>query len=348
MKHIVKNVFIAGGTGFLGYYSALQFLEKGVNVSTIALDENIHEKDWFPSKISRTVGDLFSMSEDEVFELLQGKAYDTFVYALGPDDRITPKAPAYDFFYERLVVQCLKICSAAKRAGIKRCIIMNSYFGYFDRINNGKLSAHHPYIKCRTEQAEAIINLGVEGKFDVMIIELPYIFGEMPGRMPIWKNVFVERFKKLPAIFFPGGGTTAIHVTGVAQCIVAAAYNGENGKFYLPASINIKFREMIQYMMASAGFPKRFIEIPALIGYLGGWFLIAEEKKLGIQSGLHMAKIMTDILSQDFYADCEKVKLELNYKELGFDGGENVWNGIKEAMQRSYPETYVDIQTPLV
>lgn len=28
MKHTVKNVFIAGGTGFLGYYSALQFLKK--------------------------------------------------------------------------------------------------------------------------------------------------------------------------------------------------------------------------------------------------------------------------------------------------------------------------------
>ncbi|MDD4150510.1 MAG: NAD(P)-dependent oxidoreductase, partial [Bacteroidales bacterium] len=332
MNHIVKNVFIAGGTGFLGYYSALQFMKKGANVSTIALDENINEKDWYPAEISTCYGDLFSMSEDEIFELLKGKDYDTFVYALGPDDRITPKAPASDFFYERLVVQCLKICRAAKRANIRRCVIMNSYFTYFDRIQNGKLSAHHPYIKCRIEQAEAIIGLGVAGEFDVMIIELPYIFGEMPGRIPIWKDVFVERFKKMPAIFFPNGGTTAIHVTGVAQCIVAAAYNGENGKHYLPASINIKFSKMIKFMMASAGFPKRFIKIPAFIGYFAGLILIAKDKKHGVQSGLHMAKIMTDILSQDFFADCEKVKLELNYNELGFDGGENVWTGIKEAM----------------
>lgn len=348
MKHIVKNVFIAGGTGFLGYYSALQFLEKGVNVSTIALDENIDENNWFPTEISRSFGDLFSMSEDEIFELLRNKNYDTFVYALGPDDRITPKAPAYNFFYERLVTQCLKICTAAKRAGIKRCIIMNSYFTYFNRIKNGKLSAYHPYVKCRTEQAEAIIGLGVEGEFDVMIIELPYIFGEMPGRTPIWKDVFVERFKKMPAIFFPGGGTTAIHVTGVAQCIVAAAYNGENGKHYLPASENVKFRKMIKFMMASAGFPKKFIRIPAFIGYFAGLSMIAKEKKHGLQSGLHMAKIMTDILSQDFFADCEKVKNELNYSELGFDGGENVWNGIKEAMRKSYPETFVEINPTIL
>lgn len=343
MKHIVKTVFIAGGTGFLGYYSAMQFLKKGASVSTIALDENINERDWFPSEIPTSFGDLFAMSEDEIFELLQGKDYDTFVYALGPDDRFTPKAPAYNFFYERLVVQCLKICTAVKKAGIRRCIIMNSYFTYFDKIQNGKLSASHPYIKCRTEQAEAITGLGVAGEFDVMIIELPYIFGEMPGRTPIWKDVFVERFKKMPVIFFPNGGTTAIHVTGVAQCIVAAAYNGENGKHYLPASINIKFSKMIKFMMASAGFPKRFIKIPAFIGYFAGLILIAKEKKHGVQSGLHMAKIMTDILSQDFFADCEKVNLELNYNELGFDGGENVWTGIKEAMQKSYLETYLDI-----
>lgn len=348
MNHTVKNVFIAGGTGFLGYYSALQFLKKGVSVSTIALDENINEKDWFPSEISLSFGDLFSMSENDVFETLKDKDYDTFVYALGPDDRITPKAPAYNFFHERLVVQCLKICKAAKRAGIRRCIIMNSYFGHFDRIRNGKLSAHHPYIKCRTEQAKAIIDLGVAGKFDVMIIELPYIFGEMPGRIPIWKDVFVERFKKMPAIFFPDGGTAAIHVTGVAQCIVAAAYNGENGKHYLPASANIKFSQMVKYMMASAGFAKRFIRIPAFAGYFAGLFLIAKDKKQGIQSGLHMVKIMTDILSQDLFVDCKKVNIELNYNELGFDGGKNICSGIKEAMKRSYPETFVDIQPPLL
>ena len=343
MKHEVKKVFIAGGTGFLGYFSALQFLNKGITVSTIALDENINENDWFPKEIDLSYGDLFAMSEDEIFERLADKNFDTFVYGLGPDDRMTPVAPAYDFFYERLVAQCAKICNAAKRAGIRRCIIMNSYFSHFDRIWNGKLSANHPYIKCRREQAKTIIELGEEDIFDVMIIELPYIFGEMPGRSPIWKDVFVERFKKMPAILFPGGGTTAIHVTGVAECIVAAAFNGEHGKSYLPASENIKFKSMIKYMMASAGFPKKFIRIPACVGYLAGVSLISKEKKHGRESGLHLAKIMTDILSKDLFADCEKTKIELNYDELGFNGGENVWTGIKEAMRKAYPESFVEV-----
>ncbi|MDY0141831.1 MAG: NAD(P)-dependent oxidoreductase [Bacteroidales bacterium] len=337
MKHKVENVFIAGGTGFLGYYSALLFLEKGASVATIALDEGINEDDWFPKEITKTYGDLFAMSEDQIFLLLNGKNYDTFVYGLGPDERITPKAPAYNFFHEKLVIQCLKICSAAKRAGIKRCIIMNSYFSYFDRINNGKLSAIHPYIKARIEQAEAIITIGKQGVFDVMIMELPYIFGEMHGRMPIWKDVFVERFRKLPAIYFPDGGTTAIHVTGVAEYIVAAAYNGVNGERYPVAHVNIKYRDMISFMMTKAGFPKKFKKLPSFIGYLTGLFIMRKGKRQGLQSGLNLAKIMTGILAEDFFINPTEVRQKLKFDELGFSGGEDVWQGMREAMHKAYP-----------
>lgn len=338
MKHKVENVFIAGGTGFLGYNLALLFLKQGASVSTIALDEGINDEDWFPKEIKKTYGDLFAMSEDEIFLLLNGKNYDTFVYGLGPDDRVTPKALAYDFFHEKLVIQCLKICNAAKRAGIKRCIIMNSYFAYFDRIKNGKLSAIHPYIKCRVEQAEVITAIGETGAFDVMIMELPYIFGEMHGRMPIWKDVFVERFRKLPAIIFPDGGTTAIHVTGVAEYIVAAAYNGENGERYPVAHVNIKYRDMITFMMTEAGFPKKFRKLPSFIGYLTGLSIMKKEKRHGLQSGLNLAKIMTGILAEDFFIDPTEVRQKLNFEELGLSGGDDVWQGMREAMQKAYPK----------
>ncbi|HNQ66866.1 MAG TPA: hypothetical protein PKN32_00690 [Bacteroidales bacterium] len=343
MNHQVKNVFIAGGTGFLGYYSALKFVEMGAKVSTISLDENINEKEWFPKNINLAYGNLFEMSRDEVFELLENKGYDTFVYALGPDDRVTPKAPAYNYFYKYLVVQCEKICVAAKRAGLKRCILMNSYFVHFDRLENGRLSKNHPYIRARKEQSDRILSLGEDGIFDVMIIELPYIFGQMPEREPIWKNVFVERFRKMPAIYFPDGGTTAVHVSGVAECIVAAAFNGKNGTKYLPASENIKYNEMITYMMSLAGFPRKFRKLPISIAYIGGLFMVLGDKLHGKQSGLHLAKIMIDILSKDLYADCKQYKIELNYSELGFKGGDDIRVGIRQAIKRAYPDTYREV-----
>ncbi len=346
MKHDVKNVVIAGGTGFLGYHTALLFSKMGTKVSTISIHEDISAEQWFPKSIPISYGDLFKMTEDEIVYELQDRDIDTFIYGLGPDDRHTPKAPAYNFFQERLVEHCLKVCKAAKRVGVKRCVIMNSYFAYFDRELKGKLSKNHPYIKSRVEQATAIEGIGKEGEFDVMIVELPYIFGDMPVRIPIWKDVFVERFKKFPFVFFPTGGTAAIHVDGVAEYIVAAAYNGENGKRYPVASTNVKFKDMISFMMATAGFPKKFVKMPALLGYVIGLILILKEILHGQQSGLHMAKLMTNILSRDLYFDPEISRKELKLDELGFEDSTDIWTGIREAMQKCYPDTYQEIEIP--
>ncbi len=332
MKHIIKNVFIAGGTGFLGYYSSLLFLKKGCKVSSIALPNEIELGDWFPKEIELTFGNLFEMSEDEIFDILNGKSYDTFIYCLGPDDRITPPAPAYDFFHKRLVDHCLKICNSAKRAGIKRCVILNSYFAYFDRQSKGQLSRFHPYIQCRVEQAKAITKISEEGIFDVMILELPYIFGSMPGREPIWGAVFLDRFKKMPAAFFPDGGTAAIHVTGVAEAVYAAACNGENGGRYPVNSTNIKYRDMINKMMMYAGLKRKFIKLPIWIAYLSGWALILKDKADGVQGGLHYPKLMSQILSKDLFINPTDTDTMLGYSELGFRGGDDVFAGIKEAM----------------
>lgn len=342
MKHDVKNVFIAGGTGFLGYYSALLFLKRGCSVSSIALPEEINLDNWFPKEIDLCFGNLFEMSGDEICDLLKDKGFDTFVYGLGPDDRVTPMAPSYDFFHLRLVDQSLKICKAAKKAGIKRCVVMNSYFAYFDRLQKGKLSNDHPYIRCRVEQATAINGIGEEGVFEVMIMELPYIFGSMPGRIPIWKSVFMDRFEKLPFVFFPDGGTAAIHVTGVAESIFAAACNGNNGERYPVSSTNIKYRDMINFMMKCAGFDKKFVKMPHWMCYLSGVGLHIHEKITGTQGGLNMTKLMIGLLSEDLFLDSSETQRKLGYNELGLNGGESIWKGIQEAMIKCYPDRFID------
>jgi len=58
--------------------------------------------DWFPKdKVGVSYGNVFEMSHDDLVEVFKG--YDAMVYAVGPDDRIIPKAPAYDFFHFRKI-----------------------------------------------------------------------------------------------------------------------------------------------------------------------------------------------------------------------------------------------------
>lgn len=341
-----KNILIAGGTGFLGYHSALFFREIGCSVTSIALSGEVNTNGWYPKDIKILFANLFDLSEDEIFKLVSNQNSDTFVYALGPDDRITPKAPSYEFFHSRLVVQSSKICTAIKKAGIRRCIVLNSYFSYFDRLEHGALSKRHPYIRCRNEQADALIGLGESGKFDVMVLELPYIFGSMPERLPIWKTVFLDRFIHLPLAAFPNGGTAAIHVTGVARAVAAVAINGTHGGKYPIASSNINYHDMLDYMLRSAGFPKPVVALPTLFFPFVGFFMRLGEKFHGRQSGLNMKHVFRQILSKSFFLDPEETPKQLNYKELGFTHDDKVWEGIAEAMKACYPATYTPCSFP--
>ncbi len=51
MIHSPTNILIAGGTGFIGYYSALQFLAKGCAVTAVALEGELDLGTWFPREI---------------------------------------------------------------------------------------------------------------------------------------------------------------------------------------------------------------------------------------------------------------------------------------------------------
>ena len=340
----INNVFIVGGTGFLGYYSSLEFLKKGIAVSSASIPD-VELGEWFPKQINLVSDnlDIFKATEEELTEIFKG--HDAMVYGVGPDDRFTPPAPSYDFFYDKLVVQCSKVVRAARKAGVKRVSIMNSYFAYFNRQEQyaGKLANNHPYIRARVEQAEACIAEGEKGVMDVMILELPYIFGSMPGRMPLWKEVFLDRFEKMPAVFFPKGGTVMLHVRGVAEAVVAATLNGEHGGRYPVGLSNMKYKEMIRIMYDAIDNKKKIYNIPTWIAYLGGVFINLKEKKHGKQGGLNYAKLMTDIQSRDlFYSDevIAKMKKDLGYKELGFDNSVDVKSGIQTTMQACYPEKF--------
>ena len=110
------KIMIVGGTGFLGYHALLVALKRGYPVRTLAIDD-ISLESWYPGEVDVRYGNVFELSEKDLQEHFSG--CDAIVYAVGPDDRVTPPAPAYDFFHTRLVVSCEKTIIAARKAGIK-------------------------------------------------------------------------------------------------------------------------------------------------------------------------------------------------------------------------------------
>ena len=194
----MQKVIIIGGTGFLGYHAGLEFLSRGYYVHSLNLPDP-KLAGWFPEEISMRTGNLFDMSHDELVSVMKG-CY-AMIYSVGPDDRSMPKSPSYKYFTEKLVETSVRVFKAARDAGVKRAVLLNSYFAYFHRIKPDlKLDSRHSYIRARIEQAELVIGTG-NGKMDIMVLELPYIFGTYPGELPIWKEVFLDRLLKFNPVF---------------------------------------------------------------------------------------------------------------------------------------------------
>lgn len=339
------RVFIFGGTGFLGYYSALEFLRQGWQVDTLALPVEA-DRDlkgigaWFPEEIGVRWGNLFEMQQEELTELLSRERYDAMVYAVGPDDRVVPERPAYRFFHDRLVTACERVFAAARDAGIPKAVLLGSYFSTFDRkFPERKLSERHPYIRVRGEQAQVMIGTGGD-RMAVCVLELPYIFGRMPGRTPLWKEVFLDRFERLPAIFFPRGGSAMIHVTGVAEAVFAAAVNGKAGERYPVGNVNLKYKAMLQMMMDACGSRKRVVTVPTFLGTIAGKLIDRRYLKQGREGGLDHARLMPDIQSRDYYLDPDPTREALGYEELGYSGGLSIREGIADTMRACCPERF--------
>lgn len=310
------KVFIAGGTGLIGYHSALAFLSGGDTVKALSI-EDIPLGDWFPRGIKLIYGDLFSMSEEELTELIHG--CEAFVYALGPDDRVTPEAPAYEFFHERLVEKCTSAVRAAKKAGVKKCVVLNSYFAYFDRLHpEWNLLRHHPYIECRVEQAVSAIAEGGSG-MDVCILELPYIFGTMPERVPLWKSILIDRLRKSKIMFFPRGGSAMISVRHVAEAVYGAVHYGVHGTRYTVGDVNMEWKEMLRLMLQAMGEDKKIIYVPKFLAQIEGKRMKARETALGKEGGLDMVHFFRDIQCRFLYLDPEGSRGVLRYGSGGIE-----------------------------
>lgn len=322
------KIIIVGGTGFLGYHSILEALKRGHEVSSISIPD-IELGDWFPKDVTVKYENIFEMTFEKLVQLFKG--YDGIVYAVGPDDRITPKAPAYKFFHDRLVIACTRVIEAAREAGIQRCTVLNSYFSYFDRIwPDKKLAERHSYIKCRVEQAASVIEAGGE-TMAVMVMELPYIFGTMPERIPLWKDALFDRVMSMKVVFFPRGGTNMIAVENVAEAIIGALEHGQPGMRYPIGDENMSYKDMLRIVLDTMGLKKRLIiTLPTSLATIIGKWMKRREKKKGFESGLDLVYVFKDILSEELYFDPTSSVEELGYKQ----------GGIREAIEATVRVLY--------
>ncbi|NKD28205.1 NAD(P)-dependent oxidoreductase [Enterococcus casseliflavus] len=307
----MKKIFVLGGTGFLGYYTIKELLRRGYQVKTMALPP-MPTEDLLPKEVTCTLGNINEMSDAQIIDLLGD--CEGFIYAAGADERTTPAKPAMKFFYEANVLPTQRLARLAKQAGVSKFVVFGSYFAEFaERLPEFHLR-QQAYPAMRLLQEQVAFAEG-EGAMTVTSLRLPYIFGTMPGRDPLWK-VFVDQARNQPVFPALAGGTAMVTVEQVAEAAVGAMETGKHRHTYAICAKNMKFQAFYQLIVDALG-QTDTTQVPVVPYdqmkpiYEG---LDQQAEAEGLEHGIHMV-ISSKLQTVDLYLDPAETMPVLGIKE---------------------------------
>ncbi|WP_282928653.1 NAD(P)-dependent oxidoreductase [Anaerococcus sp. Marseille-Q7828] len=249
----LNKIFILGGAGFLGYHTVKEAVNRGYSVKTVdivELPENLKFKE--EDKVEFIITNFFNLSDQEIIAML--KDCDGFVYAGGVDERIVPEKPARKFFYEKNVLPTQRLARLAKEAGVKNFVVFGSYTAEFGE-NNAELREYNyhkePYVETRLLQ-EKLAMYGGEGSMNVSVLRLPYIFGTMEGKIPLW-SMFVDMLRGQDFMPVTSGGAATVTADQVGQAAISALENGQHRRTYPLATGYISYEDFYKKIVEELG-----------------------------------------------------------------------------------------------
>jgi dihydroflavonol-4-reductase len=308
------RIFIIGGTGFIGSHTVLRALEEGYEVSI--LNRSLSEiPGLFPGTVKTYKGDAALLPEEKMEEMLRN--HDVLVYAFGADDSYLPATPAYSYFHLYNVETTARICRCAKKARVKRIVILGSYFCHFNRVwPEMRLAEYHPYIRSRVEQEKIAIE-NSSPDLEIMVLELPYIFGVAKGRVPLWKPLVDYVLSGMP-LFYMNGGSNMISVKSVAEAVLGAIKWGKGGECYAIGDRNLSWRELLNKILFYGKKNKTVKIVPDwLIKAIGAivQFMIFLQRK---ESGLNPRMFMR-VQTKETFFDPAPAQKALHFQGGGLD-----------------------------
>ena len=310
------KVFIIGGTGLLGSASAAELIRRGHQVRSVALPP-LPQNAVIPSEMEIVFGNYMTMTDEELTIQLTG--CDALVFAAGVDERVEFSAPVMDHYIKYNVTPVERLLKIGKQVGVKRAVVLGSYFAHFaKKWPELKLTEKHPYIHSRIMQEEAVLDFNKDG-MDVMVLELPYIFGTQPGRKPVWMFL-VEMIQGMKGVtMYTKGGTTMVTVHQVAQAVAGAIEKGKGGTCYPVGWYNMTWKEMLAIFHKHMGIPwRKVLTIPTFLYRMSGKKLMKDFAARGIESGLDMVAF-ADIQTSETFIDNTLIKNELGVTDDDID-----------------------------
>lgn len=309
-----SRVLIIGGTGYLGYHICNELVNRGYLVTALSIDTV--PENFLPINVTVQKADVNRLTDDQLLEIFKG--HDYFIFAAGADDRIIPKKPAFDFYYKANVESIERLISIAKKAGVKKNVILNSYFAYFNRIwPQMKLAQKHPYIRSRKLQQEKAFEAAGED-MPTAIIELPYIVGVTPTKGSLWEGLI--RYVNSPGKykFYTKGGTAVASVRNVGAAIANALEIVTKNSCYQVVDVNLTWADWLNSLKQNKNRVIKVVYIPTFLVRIGAVIIKFMQFLKGEESGLNIIDFIT-LQTSNTFLPIEESKQSLNYGEYNIE-----------------------------
>lgn len=303
----MSNVLVIGGTGLLGFHTVRELVARGHEVTSLSLPPAVTDVE-MPAGVRTLWADVATMPEAELLAALQG--VDAVVYAAGADERTVPPAPAAHFFHEANVLPTQRVVRLARQAGATKFVLFGSYTAEFaERWPDLGYRTVHGYPRTRLAQEE-IAYLEGDGAMDVMVLRLPYIFGLVGERRPLWQFV-VDRVQAPGPVAVLAGSTSSVTVRQVAQAAAGALERGRHGARYAINAYDLTYVELYRLACEAVGRdPQDVVLVPleAMLPY--GEQADAAAAAQGLEHGIHVVDSMR-FQDRDAISDVEPTASEL-------------------------------------
>lgn len=304
------TVFIIGGTGYIGYHVCKELIAQDYEVTAISLDDV--PQNFLPEQVKIVQANIENLSNDELKEHF--KNVDYFIFAAGADDRLTPKAPSYPFFYKANVESVERLLTLAKESGVKKCVVLNSYFAYFNRVwPQMELAKKHPYIRSRVAQQEMAFKIGGD-TMPVAVLELPYIVGVTPTKGSLWKGLVKYVNSNGKTKYYTKGGTAVTSVRNVGLAIVNALKLTTKNTTYPVVDINMTWEEWLKALRVDKTKEIKVVSIPTFLVKIASVFMLIRYKLKGEEPGLNIVDFI-DLQTKNTFLPIQESQEALQYNK---------------------------------
>ena len=294
------KTLVIGGTGFLGYYVALELAPLRDEVvlfgrGKLLLGQNL------PAQVRIQTGDMASLDASGLADLVRD--FDEIVFAAGKDDRTLVKVSPLEYFMHENVTMLERVFRAmfhAKESSrVKAFVLFNSFFATAARRHpEWKLAETHPYIHSRMMQQKLIDTFRPKlPEVGFSILEIPFVMGTIPGEAGLFTPLALW-LRRLPFVVIFPGTISLVTAQDVAKA-TRHALESPQGLGALPlSSWDVSWKEWIDLFLEEMDVTRPVFVLPK--GFFNQTFSAMSVllKLRGYQSGLDQ-KLLAELLCKD-------------------------------------------------